>query len=138
MLALDEFILWVNAGKPYKTAKEYVEAAKAANGTFKMAGTGSKQEDQIITEAIQKATGAKFIYIPERGGGAVAVQLVGNHVDARRSTIRSRRWRSGAAVCCVRSACSIPSHSTTRTRSPVTWRGPTSRPARRRASTSTT
>src|SRR4249920_316614 len=75
MLALDEFVLWVNAEKPYKTAKEYIDAAKAANGTFKMGGTGSKQEDQIITEAIQKATGAKFIYIPERGGGAVAVQL---------------------------------------------------------------
>jgi len=82
MLALDEFVLWVNAEKPYKTAKEYIDAAKAANGTFKMAGTGSKQEDQIITEAIQKITGAKFIYIPERGGGAVAVQLVGNHVDS--------------------------------------------------------
>ena len=58
MLALDEFILWVNAEKPYKTAKEYIDAAKAANGTFKMAGTGSKQEDQIITEAIQKVAGS--------------------------------------------------------------------------------
>jgi putative tricarboxylic transport membrane protein len=97
MLALDEFILWVNAEKPYKTAKEFIDAAKAANGTFKMAGTGSKQEDQIITEAIQKATGAKFIYIPERGGGAVAVQLVGNHVD---STVNNpieavAQWRGG-------------------------------------------
>ena len=84
MLALDEFVLWVNAEKPYKTAKEYIDAAKAANGTFKMGGTGSKQEDQIITEAIQKQTGAKFIYIPQRGGGAVAVQLVGDHVDSTR------------------------------------------------------
>jgi putative tricarboxylic transport membrane protein len=97
MLALDEFILWVNAQKPYQTAKEYIDAAKAANGTFKMAGTGSKQEDQIITEAIQKITGAKFIFIPERGGGAVAVQLVGNHVD---STVNNpieavAQWRGG-------------------------------------------
>ena len=97
MLALDEFVLWVNAGKPYKTAKEFVAAAKAANGTFKMAGTGSKQEDQIITEAIQKVTGAKFIYIPERGGGAVAVQLVGNHVDATvNNPIEAvAQWRGG-------------------------------------------
>jgi len=97
MLALDEFVLWVNAEKPYKTAKEFVDAAKAANGTFKMGGTGSKQEDQIITEAMQKATGAKFIYIPQRGGGAVAVQLVGNHVD---STVNNpneaiAHWRAG-------------------------------------------
>lgn len=97
MLALDEFVLWVNAEKPYKSAKEYIDAAKAANGTFKMAGTGAKQEDQIITEAIQKATGAKFIYIPEKGGGAVAVQLVGNHVD---STVNNpneaiSHWKGG-------------------------------------------
>src|SRR6185312_11753370 len=82
MLALDEFILWVNADKPYKTAKEYVDAAKAANGSFKMGGTGSKQEDQIITVALEKQTGAKFTYIPYKGGGAVAVQLVGKHIDS--------------------------------------------------------
>ncbi|HET9902442.1 MAG TPA: tripartite tricarboxylate transporter substrate binding protein [Xanthobacteraceae bacterium] len=97
MLALDEFILWVNAEKPYTSAKDYVEAAKKANGGFKMGGTGSKQEDQIITVAIEKATGAKFIYIPQRGGGAVAVQLVGNHVD---STVNNpieqvSHWRGG-------------------------------------------
>jgi putative tricarboxylic transport membrane protein len=97
MLALDEFVLWVNAEKPYKTVKEFIDAAKKANGQFKMAGTGSKQEDQIITEAIQKSAGVKFIYIPERGGGAVAVQLVGNHVD---STVNNpneavSHWRGG-------------------------------------------
>src|SRR6185295_12830440 len=82
MMALDEFILWVNADKPYKTAKEFVDAAKAAGGSFKMGGTGSKQEDQIITVALEKQTGAKFTYIPYKGGGEVAVQLVGNHVDS--------------------------------------------------------
>jgi len=30
MLALDQFVLWVNAEAPYKTAKEYVEAVKKA------------------------------------------------------------------------------------------------------------
>ena len=97
MLALDEFVLWVNADKPYKTAKDYIDAAKAANGTFKMGGTGSKQEDQIITVALEKATGAKFTYIPYKGGGEVAVQLVGNHVD---STVNNpieavAQWRAG-------------------------------------------
>jgi putative tricarboxylic transport membrane protein len=83
MMALDEFVLWVNAEKPYKSVKDYIDAVKAAPpGTFKMGGTGSKQEDQIITVAIEKATGAKFTYIPFRGGGEVAVQLVGGHVDS--------------------------------------------------------
>jgi putative tricarboxylic transport membrane protein len=83
MLALDEFVLWVNTDKPYKTVKEYIDAVKAAPpGQFKMGGTGSKQEDQIITVAVEKAAGVKFTYIPFRGGGEVAVQLVGNHVDS--------------------------------------------------------
>jgi putative tricarboxylic transport membrane protein len=98
MLALDEFVLWVNADSPYKTVQEYVAAIKAApDGQFKMGGTGSKQEDQIITVAIERATGTKFTYIPFRGGGEVAVQLVGKHVD---STVNNpieavAQWRAG-------------------------------------------
>ena len=97
MLALDEFVLWVNADKPYKNVKDFIDAAKAANGQFKMAGTGAKQEDQIITEAIQKSSGAKFIYIPEKGGGAVAVQLVGGHVDSSVNNPNEAvsHWRGG-------------------------------------------
>ena len=76
MMALDQFVLWVNAETPYKTAKEYLDAVKAAGPSkMKMGGTGSKQEDQIITVAIEKATGTKFIYIPFKGGGDVAVQV---------------------------------------------------------------
>ena len=85
MLALDEFILWVNAESPYKTAKEYLDAIKAGtDGQFKMGGTGSKQEDQIITVALEKVTGKKFTYVPYKGGGEVAVQLVGKHVELDR------------------------------------------------------
>jgi putative tricarboxylic transport membrane protein len=84
MISLDQFILWVNAAGPYKTAKDYVEAVKAGEDKkFKMGGTGSKQEDQIITVALEKQTGTKkFIYIAYKGGGEVATQLVGNHVDS--------------------------------------------------------
>jgi tripartite-type tricarboxylate transporter receptor subunit TctC len=98
MLALDEFVLWVNADAPYKTAKEYLAAIKAGNDNqFKMAGTGSKQEDQIITVALDKFTGKKFTYVPFKGGGDVAVQLVGGHVD---STVNNpieavAHWRAG-------------------------------------------
>lgn len=83
MLALDNFILWVNKDAPYNTAKEYLDAVKAgADNQFKMAGTGSKQEDQIITVAIEQAEGKKFTYVPFKGGGDVAKQLVGGHVDS--------------------------------------------------------
>ena len=98
MLALDQFVLWVNAESPYKTAQAYLDAVKAApNNTFKMAGTGSRQEDQIITVALDKFAGRKFTYIPFKGGGDVAVQLVGNHVN---STVNNpieavAHWRGG-------------------------------------------
>ena len=83
MLALDNFVLWVNAETPYNTPKEYLEAVKkGGSGKFKMGGTGSKQEDQIITVAIEKAAGVKFTYVPFKGGGTVATQLVGKHVDS--------------------------------------------------------
>ena len=82
MLALDEFVLWVNAEAPYKTTVELTKAIKQGdNRKFKLGGTGSKQEDQIIAVAIEKATGKKITYIPFKGGGDVAVQLVGKHID---------------------------------------------------------
>ena len=83
MLALDNFVLWVNADTEYKTAAEYIAAVAAAGpDKFQMGGTGSKQEDQIITVAIESATEADFTYVPFDGGGDVAVAVVGGHIDS--------------------------------------------------------
>ena len=83
MIALDEFLLWVNSETAYKTPKEFLAAAKAAgSGTFKMGGTGSKREDHIITVALDKIAGAQFTYIPYKSGGEAATQLVGKHIDS--------------------------------------------------------
>ena len=98
MMALDQFVLWVNADSPYKTASQFLTAVKAAGpNKMKMGGTGSKQEDQILTVGMEKATGTKFIYIPYKGGGEVAVQLVGGHVDATvNNPIEAvAQWRAG-------------------------------------------
>ena len=97
MMALDQFVLWVNAETSHKDPKAYIDATKAAGGKLKMGGTGSKQEDQIITVAMEKQTGAKWNYIAYKGGGEVAVQLVGKHVD---STVNNpieavAQWRAG-------------------------------------------
>ncbi len=96
-LALDWFVLWVNADSPYKTATEYFDAVKKAPGKFKMGGTGTKQEDQIITVQLEQAFGLKFAYVPFKGGGTVAVELVGKHID---STVNNpaeavSHWRAG-------------------------------------------
>jgi tripartite-type tricarboxylate transporter receptor subunit TctC len=100
MLALDQFVLWVPADTPYKSAKEYIDAVKAADDkSFKMGGTGSKQEDQIITVAIEKLTAPKkFTYVPYGGGGTVATQLVGKHVNSSvNNPIEAvSQWKAGA------------------------------------------
>jgi putative tricarboxylic transport membrane protein len=98
MMALDQFVLWVNEESPYKSTKAYLDAIKAQpDKTFKMGGTGSKQEDQIITVLLEKAVGKKLTYVPYKGGGEVAVQLVGKHID---STVNNPieaegQWRAG-------------------------------------------
>lgn len=99
-LALDEFILWVNAETPYKTAKEYVAAVKERSqggNRLKMGGTGSAQEDQIITIQMEQALDVKFTYVPFKGGGEVCVNLVGKHID---STVNNpiecaSHWKAG-------------------------------------------
>ena len=96
MMALDEFVLWVNAESPFRSVADYLAGARETR--LKMGGTGSKQEDQIITVAMSKATGIPFTYIPFRGGGEVAVQLVGKHIDSSvNNPIEAvSHWRSGA------------------------------------------
>ncbi|MGE3066166.1 MAG: Bug family tripartite tricarboxylate transporter substrate binding protein [Parvibaculaceae bacterium] len=100
MMALDQFILWVNAEEPYKTAKDYIAAIKGgADKQFKMGGTGSKQEDQIITVALERETSPKKLtYVPYGGGGTVAVQLVGKHVNSSvNNPIEAvSQWKAGA------------------------------------------
>jgi putative tricarboxylic transport membrane protein len=97
IVAFDEFGLWVNAEKPYKTVKEFIDAAKTANPPFKMGGTGSKREDQIVTAFVEKRTGVKFAYLPYKSGGEAATQLVGNHIESNvnNPSENAEVWRAG-------------------------------------------
>jgi len=95
--AMDEFVLWDNTTMPEKNVKEFVDAAKKANPTFKMGGTGSKREDHILTVFMEKKTGAKFNYLPYKSGGEAATQLVGNHSQANVNNPSENLevWRAG-------------------------------------------
>jgi tripartite-type tricarboxylate transporter receptor subunit TctC len=95
--ALDQFVLWDNVTLPYNNVKEFVDAAKAANPPFKMGGTGSKREDQVLTVFMEKKTGSKFLYLPYKSGGEAATQLVGNHTQANVNNPSENLevWRAG-------------------------------------------
>ena len=112
MLALDQFVLWVNAESPHQTPKQFMDALRAgADRSMKMGGTGSRQEDHIITIMLEKAAGKKMTYVPYRGGGEVAVQLVGKHVDATvNNPIEAEsHWRAGKLrALCVMDSKKLP------------------------------
>src|SRR6202045_829729 len=73
VVALDQFVLWDNAAGP-KTVKEFISPGKAASSPFKMGGTGSKREDNVLTVFVEQKTGAKFAYPPYKSGGEAATQ----------------------------------------------------------------
>jgi putative tricarboxylic transport membrane protein len=95
--AFDQFVLWDNTKMQQATVKDFVTAAKGANPPFKMGGTGSKREDQILTVFMEKKTGAKFLYLPYKSGGEAATQLVGDHTQANVNNPSENLevWRAG-------------------------------------------
>ena len=76
----DEFLLWVKQDAPYKTAGDYLKAART--GDFKMGGAQSKDTDEVLTRMIEKIGHVKLTYIPFKSGAEAAVQLAGGHVDS--------------------------------------------------------
>jgi putative tricarboxylic transport membrane protein len=96
-MAVDEFLLWVNADSPIKNAKGLIQVAKEKGGAFKMGGSQAKDTDHILTKEIERATGATFTYVPFKSGGEVAVQLAGGHVEANTNNPQENisQWRAG-------------------------------------------
>ena len=96
-LASDEFVLWVNGKSDIKTAADFVAKAKAAPGEMKVAGSQSKDVDQILTSMINETTGTEIGYVPFKSGGEAAVQLAGDHVAANVNNPSENlgQWQAG-------------------------------------------
>jgi len=82
-MALDNFLLWVHSDMADITDLDsYVAAVKAAGNNWKVGGTGTGQEDSILTALMEKEFDYDVTYIPFPGGGTVAKNLVGKHIDS--------------------------------------------------------
>ncbi|WP_050928393.1 tripartite tricarboxylate transporter substrate binding protein [Aestuariivita boseongensis] len=81
-MALDTFVLWVNADSDIQTLDDWVAAVKASGGTWKMGGTGTGQEDSLVTAMLENEFDIEITYVPFKGGGDVAKNLVGGHIDS--------------------------------------------------------
>jgi putative tricarboxylic transport membrane protein len=80
-LMLEPAVFAVRADSPYKTLKEFVEAAKAKPGALKQSGGSSTSRDNIVRLQLQHATGAKWAFVSFPGGGERLAALLGGHVD---------------------------------------------------------
>src|SRR5690349_10475838 len=76
-LALDPFYLWVNDDSPWKTAQDFIDAAKKDSLT--VTGTGAKQEDEALFRRIEDTMKTKpFTYLSATSGATVAAALAGH------------------------------------------------------------
>jgi tripartite-type tricarboxylate transporter receptor subunit TctC len=76
-MALDPFFLWVNEDSPWKTIADFIKAAQEKE--IVVAGTGAKQEDEVMFLRIAELARTKpFRYVPQTGGGDVAIALAGH------------------------------------------------------------
>ena len=76
-LALDPFFLWVNDDSPWKTAQDFINAAK--ENSLTVAGTGAKQEDEALFRRIEDSMKTKpFTYLSQTSGATVAAALAGH------------------------------------------------------------
>ena len=83
LMAMDTFLLWVNTDREDITDLDsYVTAVKGAGLDWKVGGTGSGQEDSVLTAMMEAAFDYDVTYIPFPGGGTVAKNLVGNQIDS--------------------------------------------------------
>jgi tripartite-type tricarboxylate transporter receptor subunit TctC len=83
LMAMDTFLLWVNTDRDDITDLDsYVSTVKEAGLDWKVGGTGSGQEDSVLTAMMEAEFEYDVTYIPFDGGGTVAKNLVGNQIDS--------------------------------------------------------
>ncbi len=75
-------LLLVRNDSPYKTLKEFVEAAKKSPGAFTVGGSGSSSANDLGTTMLNKAAGIQLTYVPFGGTGSAVPALLGGHVSA--------------------------------------------------------
>ena len=76
----DPQVLMVGASSPYKTAQDFIAAAKTKSLKFGTTQIGSVDHIAVVGFA-EKAGLMKPIAVPFRGGGDIVVNLVGGNLD---------------------------------------------------------
>lgn len=80
-LVLEPALVAVKADAPYKTLKDFIDAAKKAPGTMKQSGGSITSRDNVVRQLLMKETNSSWSYISFPGGGERIAALLGGHVN---------------------------------------------------------
>jgi tripartite-type tricarboxylate transporter receptor subunit TctC len=75
-------LLAVREDAPWKTVQEFVNAAKASPGKFRVGSPGEGTGSHLSMEQLGAAASFKFTHVPFSGWGESSPALLGGHVDA--------------------------------------------------------
>ena len=82
LISADPTVLCVRADGPYKTAKDFVAAAKANPGKINYSSSGVYGTLHVAMEIFANAAGIRLYHIPYQGGGPAVTALLGGQVEA--------------------------------------------------------
>ena len=74
-------VIAVSSNTPYKSLKEWVDAAKAQQGSFSYATVGPVTTQHIAGEMFKRVAGIDMTYTPFTGGLLAANAVMGGHVS---------------------------------------------------------
>ncbi len=80
-LVLEPAVIAVKADAPFKTLKDFIDAAKKNPGQLKQSGGSLTSRDNVVRQLLMKQTGANWAYISFPGGGERIAALLGGHVN---------------------------------------------------------
>jgi len=80
-LVLEPAMIAVKNDAPYKSLKDFIDAAKQAPGSLKQSAGSLGSRDWIVRQLLMKNTGANWAYISFPGGGERIAALLGGHVN---------------------------------------------------------
>jgi tripartite-type tricarboxylate transporter receptor subunit TctC len=72
----------VRSDSPYKTFKDYIEAARKAPGKIDFGSTGTGTSPHLLIEEVSDVTGVQLNHIPFKGNADLMQALLGGHVSA--------------------------------------------------------
>ena len=80
-LVVEPAMVAVRNDAPYKSLKDFIDAAKAAPGQLKQSGGSIGSRDWVMRQLLMKHTGANWVFISFPGGGERIAAVLGGHVN---------------------------------------------------------